>query len=141
MTPARAAVAALLGVGLACKPAPPAADASPPLPAAQEPPVPLDAESPIQYPPKLFDQHVEGDVVLRLVVDSTGRLLPESTRVAESSGYRALDSAAVAGARNLHFAPARRRGVAVSTAFLEPIEFRHPQDTTPHPRAPDAAPH
>ena len=66
-------------------------------------------------------------MVLRLFVDSTGRLRPESTKVAESSGYPALDSAAVAGAAQLHFAPARRRGLPVSTGFLQPIEFRHPQ--------------
>ena len=47
--------------------------------------------------------------------------------MAESSGYSALDSAALAGARKLRFAPARRRGLPVATAFLQPVEFRHPQ--------------
>jgi periplasmic protein TonB len=92
----------------------------------QEPPVALNANSPIQYPPKLYDQKVEGEVVLRLFVDSSGRLAPESTNVAESSGYPALDSAALTGVRKLRFAPARRHGLAVATAFLQPIEFRHP---------------
>jgi TonB family protein len=127
---------ALVGaLGLAAagcgKPAPPpeedaiggGATATPP---DQEPPVPLNADSPIQYPPRLYDQRVEGDVVLRLFVDSGGRLLPESSKVAESSGYSGLDSAALAGARRLRFAPARRRGLAVATAFLQPIEFRRP---------------
>jgi TonB family protein len=66
-------------------------------------------------------------VILRLFVDSTGRLLPESSRVADPSGYPALDSAALMGARKLHFAPARRHGLAIATAFLQPVEFRHPQ--------------
>src|SRR5207249_397971 len=92
----------------------------------QEPPVPINPDSPIQYPPRLYDQKVEGDVVLRLFVDSVGRLAPESSKVAESSGYSGLDSAALAGARKLRFAPARRRGLAVATAFLQPIEFRRP---------------
>jgi periplasmic protein TonB len=92
----------------------------------QEPPVALNANSPIQYPPKLYDQKVEGEVVLRLFVDSTGRLAPDSTKVAESSGYPALDSAALTGVKKLRFAPARRHGLAVATAFLQPIEFRHP---------------
>jgi len=95
-------------------------------PPDQEPPVALNADSPIQYPPRLYDQKVEGDVVLRLFVDSTGRLAPESSRVAESSGYPALDSAALGGARKLRFAPARRHGLPVAAAFLQPIEFRHP---------------
>ena len=96
-------------------------------PSDQDPPVALNGDSPIQYPPRLYDQKVEGDVVLRLFVDSGGRLLPESSRVAESSGYTALDSAALTGARKLRFAPARRHGLAIATAFLQPVEFRHPQ--------------
>jgi TonB family protein len=97
------------------------------LPPDQESPVALNGDVPIQYPPRLYDQHVEGDVVLRLFVDSTGRLVPESSKVAESSGFPALDSAALAGSRKLRFAPARRRGIAAATSFLRPIEFRHPQ--------------
>jgi protein TonB len=96
------------------------------LPPDQESPVALNGDVPIQYPPRLYDQHVEGDVVLRLFVDSTGRLVPESSKVAESSGYPALDSAALAGSRKLRFAPARRRGIPTATSFLQPIEFRHP---------------
>lgn len=96
-------------------------------PADQEPPVALNGDAPIQYPPRLYDQKVEGDVVLRLFVDSTGRLAPESSRVVEPSGYSALDSAALTGARRLRFAPARRHGLPIATAFLQPVEFRHPQ--------------
>src|SRR5207237_5343854 len=45
-------------------------------PPDQEPPVPINPDSPIQYPPRLYNQRVEGDVVLRLFVDSVGRLVP-----------------------------------------------------------------
>jgi periplasmic protein TonB len=114
----------LLGA-LACAQAQPAGDARSQAP-DQAPPVALNADSLIQYPPRLFDAHVEGDVVLRLFVDSTGRLVPESSRVAQSSGVPALDSAALNGAARLRFAPARRRGAAVAASFLEPVEFRHP---------------
>ena len=96
-------------------------------PPDQEPPVALNGDSPIQYPPRLYDQKVEGDVVLRLFVDSAGRLAAESSRVAESSGYPALDSAALSGSRRLRFTPARRHGLPIATAFLQPIEFHHPQ--------------
>jgi TonB family protein len=116
----------------ACGKTPPAGQgggASGGMPSDQEPPVALNGDSPIQYPPRLYDQKVEGDVVLRLFVDSLGGLRPESTRVAESSGYPALDSAALAGARKLRFAPARRHGLPIATAFLQPVEFRHPQAT------------
>ena len=93
-------------------------------PPESEAPVALNPDVPIAYPPALFDQKVEGDVTLRLFVDSTGKLVPESTRVAEPSGYPALDSAARAGSAALRFAPAKRHGVAVATAFLQPVEFR-----------------
>lgn len=132
MTAWRAALAAVLALGAArCGKAPPVGQAasggSPGAPPDQEPPVALNGDSPIQFPPRLYDQRVEGDVVLRLFVDSTGRLVPESSGVAEGSGYPALDSAALAGARRLRFAPARRHGLPIATAFLQPIEFRHPQ--------------
>jgi TonB family protein len=108
---------------------------------AEEPPVALNAEPAVQYPPDLYDRRVEGDVVLRLFVDSTGRLAPESTRVAESSGTAALDTAAVRGVAHLQYAPARRHGLAVATAFLQTIEFRHPGvSLTPAPSAAAAAP-
>jgi protein TonB len=119
-------------------------------PPESEAPVALNPDVPIAYPPALFDQKVEGDVTLRLFVDSTGKLIPESTRVAEPSGYPALDSAALAGATTLRFAPAKRHGVAVATAFLQPVEFRQVGTTrtgggtvtlppTPAPTPPPAA--
>ena len=113
------ATLALAGCG---RSAPPPEQAS--APPDQEPPVALDPDSPVQYPPTLYDQNVEGDVVLRMFVDSAGRLVAESSKVAESSGNAALDSAALAGAKRLHFAPARRHGLPVATAFLQPVEFR-----------------
>ena len=120
-------------------------------PPESEAPVALNPDVPIAYPPALFEQKVEGDVTLRLFVDSTGKLLPESTRVAEPSGYPALDSAALAGSTTLRFAPAKRHGVAVATAFLQPVEFRQvgttrtgtvtlPQTPTPTPPPAAAAP-
>src|SRR6266480_5665864 len=115
-------------------------------PPESEAPVALNPDMPIAYPPAQFDQKVEGDVTLRLFVDSTGKLIPESTRVAEPSGYAALDSAALAGAPALKFAPAKRHGIAVATAFLQPVEFRQVgttrtgKVTLPPPPAPALSP-
>ncbi len=116
------------------------------LPPESEAPVALNPDVPIAYPPSLYEQKVEGDVMLRLFVDSTGRLIPESTRVAEPSGYPALDSAAVTGSVRLRFAPGKRRGVPVATAFLQPVEFRQVGTTRtstvtlpPPPAAPQVA--
>jgi TonB family protein len=92
-----------------------------------DPPVAVNPESPVEYPPALFARGIEGNVVLRLFVDEAGNLAPDSTRVAESSGYPALDSAALAAAGRLRFAPALRNGAPVAAVFLQPVHFRHPQ--------------
>jgi TonB family protein len=94
---------------------------------ADQPPVAVNSVSPMQYPQALLDQGIEGRVLLRLYVDSTGRLLPDSTRIAESSGYPALDSAAVSGAAGLRFSPALRHGQPVAAPFLQPVHFRNPR--------------
>lgn len=93
----------------------------------EEPPVALNAEPTVQYPPDLYERHVEGDVVLHLYADSSGKIVSESTRVAESSGNATLDTAAVRGVARLRYAPAYRHGVAIATAFLQSVEFRHPE--------------
>lgn len=99
----------------------------------EEPPVALDPESPVAYPPAVYQQRISGTVLLRLFVDETGKIVPDSTRIQESSGYPALDSAALASAPRLRYAPALRNGVPVATLFTQPIRFRHPDrgGTTP----------
>ena len=87
-------------------------------------PVALNGESPFQYPAALYDQGVEGEVRLLLYVDALGRVVPDSTRIAASSGTPALDSAAVAGSAQLRFAPAHKNGQPVAAAFVQPVIFR-----------------
>lgn len=87
-------------------------------------PVAINSESPFQYPADLYDQGVEGEVRLRLYVDDMGRVHPESTKVASSSGTPELDSAAVRGAALLRFAPAHKDGQPIGTAFYQPVIFR-----------------
>jgi protein TonB len=100
---------------------------------ADEAPVALNAVSPVQYPRALLEQGIEGRVLLRLYVDSAGRLLADSTRIAESSGYPALDSAALSGASALRFSPALRRGRPVAAPFLQPVQFRNPNARSASP--------
>ncbi len=91
-----------------------------------DPPVALNATPPVEYPMALFQQRISGTVLLRLYVDETGKQILDSARVQESSGYPALDSAALAAAPRLRYAPALRNGVPVATAFTQPVYFRHP---------------
>jgi TonB family protein len=98
---------------------------------ADQPPVAINPVSPVEYPVPLLEQGIEGRVLLRMFADTHGTLVPDSVRVAESSGYPALDSAALVGARSLRYSPALRRGRPIAGAFLQPVHFR-----SPHPQSP-----
>jgi TonB family protein len=89
-------------------------------------PATLSSEPAIPFPPELFAKRIEGEVLLYLVVDSTGTALRDSTRVARSSGQAAFDAAALEAAGALHFAPATRAGVPVTAPIQVPIRFSLP---------------
>lgn len=90
-------------------------------------PVLTNAESPVAYPPDLYAQRVEASVLLRIFVTAEGVVVPESTTIVEASGYAAFDSAAMMGVESMRYAPALQDGQPVSTLFLQPIHFRHPE--------------
>lgn len=108
-------------------------DASPPATSAEQPPVAINAVSPVRYPPALLEQGIEGQVLLRLYVDSTGRAIPDSTRIAESSGYPALDSAALVASPELRFSPALHQGRPIAAPFIQPVQFRGPRARPKNP--------
>jgi len=89
-------------------------------------PVMLNKELPFRYPPALYAQKVQGNVTLRIFIDREGAIVPDSTRIAETSGFTALDSAAMKGSRELKFEPAKTQGQPVPVSILLPVYFRHP---------------
>jgi len=91
-----------------------------------EAPVMLNKELPFRYPPALYAQKVQGNVTLRIFIDREGAIVPDSTRIAETSGFTALDSAAMKGSRDLRFEPAKTMGQPVPVSILLPVYFRHP---------------
>ena len=95
-------------------------------------PVMQNPELPFKYPPELYARKVQGNVTLRIHIDAAGAVQPESTSVVESSGYAALDSAAVSGSRALRFKPAFAKGAPLAISVLFPVYFRHP-DAAPLP--------
>ena len=92
----------------------------------------LTRELPFVYPPALYAAKVEGEVGLRLFIDSLGLVVPESTTVAEPSGHPEFDSAAVAGAPYLEFMPARDAGARVGKTVVLPVKFRLPPADSQH---------
>ena len=88
---------------------------------------------PVRYPPALLEQGIEGQVLLRLYVDSAGQVIPDSTRIAESSGYPALDSAALVGVARASVLPRAAPGTACRRAL-------HSAGAVPQPTCPPKSP-
>lgn len=80
--------------------------------------------SPFRYPEDLWDAGVEGQTLLRVFVTERGAV--DSVRVEKSSGYAGFDSAAVQGAPQLSFDPAREGEAAVGAWVLLPVQFDLP---------------
>jgi protein TonB len=95
-------------------------------PSPDEVPRMLNTDLPFRYPAALYARKVQGNVTLRLRIDRDGQVSADSTRIEESSGYAALDSAAVKGSQELHFIPAKLRGEPMPVTILFPVYFRHP---------------
>ncbi|HEX9564220.1 MAG TPA: energy transducer TonB [Gemmatimonadaceae bacterium] len=90
----------------------------------------LTTDLPFRYPPDLFTAGIEGSVALHLFVDSSGLVVPDSTRVVEASTHAAFDSSAVAGAPYLEFRPAQRGSSRLGHAVVLPVQFRVPRADT-----------
>jgi protein TonB len=86
-----------------------------------EQPTPLFGEVPIQYPLHLWDQDMEGETILRVRVSEVG--VVDSVEVIQTSGQASFDSAAVAGARDLRFTPARKEGKRITVWAEVPVSF------------------
>ena len=63
----------------------------------------------------------EGAVIVGILVDERGRAATVTVR--ESSGYAALDNAAVEGVKKWRFAPAKRNGEAVASLHVVRVKF------------------
>jgi len=86
----------------------------------------VSGQSAIPYPAELYAQRIEGEVMLYLVVDSSGVVVRDSTRIVTSSGRAAFDAAALQAAATLRFSPARRAGLPVPAPLQLPIRFTLP---------------
>lgn len=82
----------------------------------------ISVDSPFGYPVTLWDAGVEGETVVMVHVTDIGGV--DSVYVLEGSGEAGFDSAAVAGAYELKFAPGRRGDQRVATWVRLPVRFR-----------------
>ena len=88
-----------------------AAPAAPPAPPAERVEASLRAEATPEYPQELIEDDVEGSVTVKILVAADGSV--ESVRLVTSSGYSAMDRAAIAAGYRFQFNPGDngRRGV------------------------------
>lgn len=100
------------------------------------PAAPIEGQPAIPYPAELFQERVEGEVILYLVIDSAGYVVRDSTRVTTSSGRAAFDAAALEAAPSLRFTPARRGDTAVAAPLQVPIRFTLPDSLKEQPAEP-----
>lgn len=73
------------------------------------------------YPPLLRDAGIGGTPVVWFFIDENGRVL--RTQLSQSSGYDALDAAAIAVANQMQFSPALNRDKRVQVWVEIPIVF------------------
>lgn len=73
------------------------------------------------YPPQSRRLEEEGMVKLKVRVNQEGRAI--AVEVAQSSGFRRLDTAAVEAVRNWRFVPARRDGQPLEATVIVPVRF------------------
>jgi TonB family protein len=73
-----------------------------------------------KYPRAAFDNKIQGDVVVELLIDTKGRVA--KTRVVQS--VPGLDEAAVECVREWRFRPALKRGKPIATVAKVPVTFR-----------------
>ena len=78
---------------------------------------------PPPYPPQALQQQQQGEVLLRVSIDASGKV--STVEIERSSGHRLLDQAARRQVlRHWRFAPAQRDGQAIEAQGLVPINFR-----------------
>ena len=101
-------------------PPPPTAPAAAPAIADSTTPTPISRPAP-RYPREALARGVGGTVQVRAVIATDGSV--ERMEVAESSGNRYLDRAAMEAVRRWKFKPAVRGGQAVAAEVIVPLEF------------------
>lgn len=74
------------------------------------------------YPRRAKRLQQEGDVLVRLVINPEGRLIRHD--IARSSGYDALDQAAVEAVAQARCTPYRENGQAITVMTIQPVNFR-----------------
>ncbi|MEJ2340923.1 MAG: energy transducer TonB [Gemmatimonadales bacterium] len=85
----------------------------------------LNEQLPFEYPQDAWASRIGGETVLRIRISTAGAV--DSVAVQKTSGHRSLDSAAVAGARELRYNPARQGERSVPVWATLPVRYPMPE--------------
>lgn len=84
--------------------------------------LPSEVHSPFPaYPPELLARRIQATVVLRLKIATDGSIV-EAT-VHRTSGYEAMDQAAINGVKSWKFRPAMKNGKPIESIVRKPFAF------------------
>ena len=85
----------------------------------------LNEQLPFEYPQEAWANRVGGETVLRIRISNAGAV--DSVSIEKTSGNYSLDSAAVAGARELRYSPARQGERPVPVWATLPVRYPMPE--------------
>ena len=85
----------------------------------------LNEQLPFEYPRDAWASRIGGETVLRIRISTAGAV--DSVAVQKTSGHRSLDSAAVVGARELRYEPARQGEWPVPVWATLPVRYPMPE--------------
>lgn len=85
----------------------------------------LNEQLPFEYPRDAWASRIGGETVLRIRISTAGAV--DSVAVQKTSGHRSLDSAAVVGARELRYEPARQGERPVPVWATLPVRYPMPE--------------
>jgi protein TonB len=85
----------------------------------------LNEQLPFEYPQEAWANRIGGETVLRIRISDAGAV--DSVSIEQTSGNHGLDSAAVAGARELRYRPARQGERPVPVWATLPVRYPMPE--------------
>ena len=90
-----------------------------------EPPMPMGGlavlNQNVDYPERAREAGIEGTVIIRAFIDSTGKVT--ETSVFQGMPHKDLNQAAVEAVENTSWKPAKKAGVPVGVRVIVPIQF------------------
>lgn len=96
-----------------------------------KPPVRIDSLHPFEYPSSAWSYGASGTTVLKILISESGSV--DSAFVIQSSGDRALDSAAVVNSRQLEWEPAEQGGEPIRIWGRLPVIYPRPEERPDEP--------